>query len=52
MWDGRAIAPSQIRLNGTAENISIRMEGNSALWPTHTVNSLTLHYTPRRILRN
>lgn len=51
-WDGRAIAPEQIRLEGTAENISIRVEGRSELWPSHTVNSMTLHYTPRRILRN
>lgn len=52
IWDGRAIAPSQIRLGGTAENIAIRMEGSSALWPAFTVNSLAIHYTPRRLLRN
>jgi hypothetical protein len=51
-WDGRAIAPEQVRLEGTAENISLRIEGRSALWPSFTVNSMTIHYTPRRILRN
>jgi hypothetical protein len=52
VWDGRLIAPSQIPLEGTAENISLRIEGNSALWPAFTVNSIVLHYTPRdRLLR-
>lgn len=51
VWDGRAIAPSYISLEGSAENIAIRFEGSSALWGTFTVNSVTLHYTPRRIMR-
>lgn len=51
IWDGRAIAPSELYLEGTAENISLRIDGDSAYWPAFTVNSITLHYTPRRILR-
>jgi hypothetical protein len=50
VWDGRAIAPSQLALTGTAENISLRTSGSSALWPEHTINSATIHYTPRRAL--
>lgn len=50
VWDGRAIAPSQIALAGTSENISLRMSGSSNLWPQHTINSVTIHYTPRRAL--
>lgn len=52
IWDGRSIAPVQIQLTGTSENIALRFEGSSALWPSHTLNSLTLHYTPRRVLRD
>jgi hypothetical protein len=38
-------------LEGSAENISVRIEGNSACGATFTINSVTLHYTPRRIIR-
>jgi hypothetical protein len=50
-WDGRAIAPTFLSLEGSAENISVLIEGSTALWPTFTINSITLHYTPRRIIR-
>jgi hypothetical protein len=50
-WDGRALAPSRIRLQGTAENIALRIESASELWPATTINSITLAYTPRRLLR-
>jgi hypothetical protein len=51
VWDGRAIAPSEIELGGTAENIAMRVEQDSALFKPFTINSVTLHYTPRRQLR-
>lgn len=51
IWDGRAIAPSDMTMQGTAENVALRFEGSSALWPAYTINSVTLHYTPRRALR-
>lgn len=50
-WDGRAVAPNYLSLEGSAENISLLIEGSSALWSSFTVNSVTLHYTPRRIIR-
>ncbi len=50
-WDGRALAPVTVPLVGTAENISLRVESSSALWPAYTVNSVTLQYTPRTLLR-
>jgi hypothetical protein len=52
IWDGRATTIQQMRLAGTAENIAFRFEGSSALWPEFTVNSMAIHYTPRRILHN
>lgn len=51
IWDGRAIAPAYVSLSGSAENIALRFEGSSALWPSFTINSVTLHYTPRRVMR-
>lgn len=50
-WDGRAIAPIEMRLEGNSTNIAIRFDSNSDLWPSYTVNSITLQYTPRRIDR-
>jgi hypothetical protein len=50
-WDGRAIAPSEIGMDGTGENVSLVISGSSALWPSFTVNSATLHYSPRRLTR-
>jgi hypothetical protein len=51
VWDGTDIAPSEIEINGTAENISVRISSNSDLFPQFTVNSIIVHYTPRRGLR-
>lgn len=51
VWDGRAIAPSEMELGGTAENIAMRVEQDSALFKPFTINSVTLHFTPRRNLR-
>jgi hypothetical protein len=52
VWDGRSVTQAQVRLAGTAENIAFRFEGTSALWPEFTINSISIHYTPRRILHN
>lgn len=51
IWDGRSIAPLTIPLDGTAENISLRVSGSSAYWASHTINSVTMHYTPRNVVR-
>lgn len=50
-WDGRTLAPTEIELNGTAENIALRIAGRDARFEPITINSLVLHYTPRRGLR-
>lgn len=50
-WDGRSIMPIEMRMEGNATNIGIRFDVNSDLWPSFTVNSITLQYTPRRIDR-
>ena len=51
VWDGRTLAPSEVEVKGTAENIAIRIASISAIYQPFTVNSAILHYTPRRGLR-
>lgn len=51
VWDGRTLAPSEVEVNGTAENIAVRISSISDIYPSFTVNSVILHYTLRRGLR-
>ena len=51
VWDGTDIAPSEIEVSGTAENIGIRISSNSDLLQSFTVNNIIVHYTLRRGLR-
>lgn len=51
VWDGRTLAPSEVEVKGTAENIAIRVASVSAIYQPFTINSIILHYTPRRGLR-
>lgn len=50
-WDGRTLAPSEIELMGSAENIALRIGGSSAAFSSFTVNSAIMHYAFRRSLR-
>lgn len=51
VWDGSDVTPSEIEVSGTAENISIRISCTSDLFEPFTVNTIIVHYTPRRGLR-
>lgn len=51
VWDGRTLAPSEVEVKGTAENIAVRIASISAIYPSFTVNSVILHYSMRRGLR-
>lgn len=51
VWDGADITPAEVEVNGTAENLSIRVSSVSNLFEPFTVNNIILHYTPRRGLR-
>lgn len=51
VWDGRQVAPTEIEMDGTGESVSIAISGQSAYWPSFTINSVTLHYSPRRLTR-
>lgn len=51
VWDGADISPSEIQVNGTAENMGIRISSVSNLFKPFTVNNIIIHYTPRRGIR-
>lgn len=51
VWDGRTLAPSEVEVRGTAENIAVRIASISPIYQSFTVNSVILHYTMRRGLR-
>ena len=51
IWDGRTLAPSEVEVEGSAENIAIRVASISSIYDSFTINSVILHYSPRRGLR-
>jgi hypothetical protein len=51
VWDGAGLAPTEVLMEGTAENVSIRLSSVSAILEEFTINSIIVHYTPRRGLR-
>lgn len=51
VFDGRDVAPSEIEVEGTAENIALNISSVSDLFQPFTVNSILVHYTFRRGLR-
>lgn len=51
VWDGRTLAPSEVEVVGTGENIALQISCNSDYFAPFTINSAILHYTLRRGLR-
>jgi len=51
VWDGRTLFPSEVELQGTAENIAIAFSNYTDYTASFTINSLIIHYTPRRGIR-
>jgi len=51
VWDGRTLFPSEVELQGTAENIAITFANFTDYTASFTINSLIVHYTPRRGIR-
>ena len=51
VWDGRALAPVEVEIRGTAENIAMRIVSDGNYFDPFTVNSLIMHYTMRKALR-
>lgn len=50
-WDGNSLAPSEISIDGTGENIATRISGSSALYDSFTLNSEIITYSARRRMR-
>jgi hypothetical protein len=51
VWDGSTLSPSEVDVNGTAENIAVNIASNSAINQQFTINSVILHYSLRRGIR-
>lgn len=51
VWDGVTLAPTEVDVSGTGENISIQIACTSAYTEPFTINSAILHYTVRRGIR-
>lgn len=50
-WDGATLAPNEIEMTGTGENVACYIYGNNAYSAPFTINSLIIHYSIRRGLR-
>jgi hypothetical protein len=51
IWDGKVLAPTEVEMAGTAENVGLRFFGESNYIGEFTLNSVIFHYTMRRGLR-
>lgn len=51
VWDGRSLAPSNIEITGTGENIALRIAQNDDRFGPITINSIILHYKVRKALK-
>lgn len=51
IWDGRNLMPVAADINGTGENVGFTISGESDAYDAFTINSITVNYTPRRIIR-
>lgn len=51
IWDGRTLAPTDVEIKGTGQNILLRISSDSDYFQPFTINSVILHYTARRGLR-
>lgn len=51
IWDGRTLGPVEMEVDGSGENIALAVQGNNAAYGPFTINTITIHFTPRRGLR-
>jgi len=50
-FDSQGTSPIEVRMSGTAENAALAFYGSSDYVEPFTVNSATIHFTPRRVMR-
>jgi hypothetical protein len=51
VWDGQTLMPSNLSLDGTAENISLKVRGSSDYFRAFTLSGALIDYSLRRSLR-
>lgn len=51
IFDGRDVAPTEVEMSGTGENVAISISSVSDAFKPFTVNSIIVHYSLRRGLR-
>lgn len=51
VWDGVALFPTDLSIDGTAENIQVSIYSKTNYIQPFNVNSVIYHYTPRRGIR-
>ncbi len=52
IWDGQTLAPTDVDMTGTAENVQVIISSSTNYIGSFNVNSVIYHYTPRRGIRN
>ncbi len=50
-WDGRTLSPTEVQMEGTAENVQVTITSGTDYIMPYTVNSLIFHYSHRRGVR-
>lgn len=50
-WDGQTLMPSEMDLDGSAENISLALSGSSDKFEPALFNGVIVRYSPQRMLR-
>lgn len=50
-WSGNGLLYNECEMQGTGDNVAVTVSSNTAVCPAFSVNSVVLHYTPRRPLR-
>lgn len=51
IWDGQTLIPTDVDMNGTAENVQVTLSSSTNYIAAYTINSVIYHYTPRRGMR-
>ena len=52
IWDGQTLAPTDVDMTGTAENVQVIISSTTNYIGTFNINSVIYHYSPRRGIRN
>ena len=51
VWDGQTLAPTDVDMTGTGENVQVTISSSGNSFAAFTINSLIYHWSPRRGIR-